>query len=335
MSEQENKTYSGPLFIVGMPRSGTKLLRELCNQHPLISIPTAESHFIPYLYRRIGNKSMRGGRWRRAEKIICETNFYNIYRKKGLNPQWKKWYRKYKSEDLAFLIELLIRYYGPKDIDDREVIWGDKTPAYLLHVKLLKKLFPEAKFLHIIRDPRDYALSINKTWGRDMIIAAENWRRSVAACREAGMQIGNDYLEIYYENLISAPRETVQKITDFLNIEFQESMLILEKSVENYGDAKESLQIESNNRRKFYHAMPRKKIQRIESLTYDLIKDMPYKLVFEHAEGSKLSGSQHFLHKFKDAFFTITFHIKDKGLWRGLRYFMKGRKISSWRQASD
>ena len=50
---KSNYHFTGPIFIVGMPRSGTKLLREILNNHSLIAIPDNESHFIPYLYDRL------------------------------------------------------------------------------------------------------------------------------------------------------------------------------------------------------------------------------------------------------------------------------------------
>jgi len=51
----EENTFRGPLFVVGVSRSGTKLLRTLLNQHPKIGLPVVESKFIPHMVKRFGN----------------------------------------------------------------------------------------------------------------------------------------------------------------------------------------------------------------------------------------------------------------------------------------
>jgi len=52
--------FTGPLFILGMPRSGTKLLRDLLNRNPKIGVPTSETDFIPYLIKPFGNPTRIG-----------------------------------------------------------------------------------------------------------------------------------------------------------------------------------------------------------------------------------------------------------------------------------
>ena len=51
----EQKIFLGPVFIVGMPRSGTTLMRALLNQHPRVSLALTESHFIPYFIKSFGD----------------------------------------------------------------------------------------------------------------------------------------------------------------------------------------------------------------------------------------------------------------------------------------
>jgi len=51
----KKSNFFGPLFIIGMPRSGTKLLRDLMNQNPKIGIPAAETHFIPFMIKKFGD----------------------------------------------------------------------------------------------------------------------------------------------------------------------------------------------------------------------------------------------------------------------------------------
>jgi hypothetical protein len=106
--------------------------------------------------------------------------------------------------------------------------WGDKTPRYVEHLDLLADLFPDARFIHLIRDGRNVALSYAhvpfgpKTVGK----AAHLWSQRVMAGREAGPRLGAArYLEILYEDLVEdAPGET-KDICDFLDLEFDPGML--------------------------------------------------------------------------------------------------------------
>ena len=87
-----------------------------------------------------------------------------------------------------------------------KIIWGDKTPNYLLYLPLLKTLFPKAKFVHIIRDVRDYCLSINAAWQKNPYRAAQRWHDSIKKCRKDGKTLPQgDYMEINYEALIDDP----------------------------------------------------------------------------------------------------------------------------------
>ena len=78
--------------------------------------------------------------------------------------------------------------------------WGDKTPLYMQHLDLLERLFPDARYVHLIRDGRDAALSflsvpaglMTEGWGhpRDAAGFACQWATEVAAARALGARVG-------------------------------------------------------------------------------------------------------------------------------------------------
>jgi hypothetical protein len=113
--------------------------------------------------------------------------------------------------------------------------WGDKTPAYMQHLDLLERLFPEALYTHLVRDGRDAAISflsmpegiVTKTWAHPRSAAdfACQWRAEVTAARALGARAGGRYLELRYEELVAAPEKELRRICDFANLVYEPGML--------------------------------------------------------------------------------------------------------------
>ncbi len=106
--------------------------------------------------------------------------------------------------------------------------WAAYDPDNVLHVERLKASIPNALFLHIIRDGRDIALSLKKMGGfrplpwdrgetRSLVATALYWEWMVRNGREHGQRFPADYLEVHYEDLITNPREVLQKVGGFLD----------------------------------------------------------------------------------------------------------------------
>jgi hypothetical protein len=96
-----------------------------------------------------------------------------------------------------------------------------------LHLEAIQKLLAEARFIHLIRDGRDVALSLRNLWfspGESMEVQAKFWRDTVSTCRAQGMKCRH-YLEIHYEQLVAEPRSTLQNICDFIELPFDSHMM--------------------------------------------------------------------------------------------------------------
>jgi len=106
--------------------------------------------------------------------------------------------------------------------------WGEKTVSNSLYFDTIIQWFPNARFIHPIRDGRDVAASLQKApFGpKTPFTAARRWRQFV----EMGLQIGDrlpadQYLSVHYEDLLDQPQRELMRICDFLGEEYQESML--------------------------------------------------------------------------------------------------------------
>jgi hypothetical protein len=112
--------------------------------------------------------------------------------------------------------------------------WGDKTPMYMQNLRLLERLFPDALFVHLIRDGRDAALSflemprglVTETWMHPHTPAdfASQWGIEVAAARRLGRRVGTRYLEVRYEDLVADVESVLRRISEFAGLEHEPAM---------------------------------------------------------------------------------------------------------------
>lgn len=217
-----------PVFVVGCDRSGTTLLGLLLNQSPDLYM-TLESGFIPDLYRKrevYENFSDAKHRWYlirdlQTARATSRTSAFSIF--DLTDDQAENVLSLTAPTDYAGAVSALFRSTAEKNGKAR---WGNKTPRYVLHLKLLAELFPGAAFIHIIRDPRDVARSIMKAgWTSSLEQAAGMWRKRVGKGIE-GRSLGKDrYYELKYESLLSNPERVLKQLYDWLDIEYPGDVL--------------------------------------------------------------------------------------------------------------
>jgi hypothetical protein len=220
------------VFLIGSARSGTTLLRRIVDAHPLIAI-SPETHWVPRFY----------------EKRIGVTEEGTITSE--LVPQVIG-YRRFPRFDLPEeAIEGLARGDQPvsyatfvSGFDDLigeargKRLVGDKTGECARSVATLHELWPAARFVHLIRDGRDVALSVLNwkenpgasrfpTWDDDAVMTtALWWSRSVQLARDVGATLPSGlYHELHYEALVTRPEEQCAALCEFLDLPHDDAML--------------------------------------------------------------------------------------------------------------
>jgi Sulfotransferase family len=209
-------------FFVGFARSGTTLVRAMFDSHPDLAIP-GESHFIVPIARHADRYQLNGTFLH--HRFLADVFSHPRFQQWGLPEMFvRSEFEKGERESVAEAIRQLYVAYAAYQGKPR---YGDKTPVYLLHVRLLGELFPEARFVHIIRDGRDVALSHMDALARSKKIeqVAINWRRSIQRARRAGCWANGRYRELRYEDLIGDPEGVLQSVCPFLEIPFDSAML--------------------------------------------------------------------------------------------------------------
>ena len=224
------------LFIVGCPRSGTTLLQRIVNAHPQIAI-TPESHWIPHLYEKPWALSPEG---LIEHKLVRELGAHPKFARLGISRQELKRLEKLarNGQPLTYsrLVTTLLDLYGKAH---GKPLVGDKTPDYVRRISTLHGLWPEARFVHVIRDGRDVCLSMREwpkvhpkpgdfmTWKEDPVsTVAWWWGFNVRLGRDAGRSLGSGlYYELRYEALVARPQEQCELLCAFLGVPFNEAML--------------------------------------------------------------------------------------------------------------
>ncbi len=110
----------------------------------------------------------------------------------------------------------------------RKPRWGDKTPAYVRAMRPIAAALPEARFIHLIRDGRDVALSRRRRGmgeGKPMAETANLWRRRIESARADARRLRGRYVELRYEDLVAAPESHLRELCELCELEFDAAML--------------------------------------------------------------------------------------------------------------
>jgi hypothetical protein len=212
-----------PIFVVGCPRSGTTMLRLMLDAHPSLAIPP-ESHFIPLVARVRSRYEQPSGF--DAEHMAADVMRGLRFQDWGLPEEdVRRAIRERRPATLAAAIECFFVAYADAHGKPR---WGDKTPGYSIELPLISELFPEAVFVHLIRDGRNVALSLMEVPRppRSFAEAAQVWRYRVSKGRADGAALGERrYLELRYEALVDDPESALKQICALASLDYTPSML--------------------------------------------------------------------------------------------------------------
>jgi Sulfotransferase family len=211
------------LFVVGCGRSGTTVLRTILDAHPELAV-THESKFIVPL-------GIRRRRYERPEGFDLDRFIHDLLADAGVRANLglgEVWVREALATPVSDYPDAVRRIFAAYAARHHKRRYGDKMPGSVLRIPLLAELFPEARFVHIIRDGRDVALSSMAIAGLDPdpVSWALNWKARVAAGRKAGRALGPDrYHEVRYEALIDGPDDVISGVCAFLDLVHDPAML--------------------------------------------------------------------------------------------------------------
>ena len=310
----------GPVFIVGMPRSGTKLLRGMLNGHSQIFIPLNETEFLPAWIRKwasFGDLSNHHTFMEFYQSFVDTFYFQNRMSEHGEQIRPDTWYIRCNGDfSIANVFEQLIRH----DADVPEgAIWGDKSPSYLNHMDSIRAIYPTAKFIHLIRDARDYVLSLEKSFGKNKLRAAQRWYDSIVLAKNEGARLGQDFMEVRYEDLVDHPEREARRLCGFLHVEFEPSMIALQRVTENLGDTKGRKEIVSGNYGKYKRVLSTADLRGVESYCAEGLELMGYVLEVHNGPNRRLTPLEERRYQAGDVWRLVRLDAQNKGWAEAVR----------------
>jgi hypothetical protein len=248
------------IFIVGVSRSGTTLMRRILDKHSRIGIAT-ENHYLGHLlawegarsyFRRVGD--LHDDRAvRRLVDLIYSGELQRRSRLRELSPYWRWLTERVPQADIeAYLLasdrsergvfEAFLRIYADRR---GKAIMGEKTPAHLAYIDTLLEWFPDGRVIHCMRDPR--AIYVSELRRRSehavgipyrqlarvpallerfvLLEVVWAWASAVKHHRVLRRRYPDRYRLVRFEDLVAAPDETLAAVGGFLGVPVEPRML--------------------------------------------------------------------------------------------------------------
>ena len=284
-----------PVFIVGCPRSGTTLLRLMLMAHPNISI-SSEGAYVYTLwpefaaYGDLSDPSNLRALYQalqpalESEKLLSPPTF----------DEFLEWVTEFGAS-----LRSIITFYGTWEarvLGKKELIWwGDNAPYHVYNISFFDCLFPDSKFILMIRDPRDACASSKAgfPW-HDFDHAVGHWEKSLLDGLAARWNLGPARVKpVRYEELVTEPAKQLQDICGFLGVEYTEEMLTYYQS-----DAAKMIAQKSHHRNllkpvftssigKYRQILTQDEIDAIEKRFYAPMRHLGYLSYEEYEERSR------------------------------------------------
>lgn len=273
------------MFVVGCPRSGTTLLQRMLDNHPQLTVAN-DTHFITRAAKRVLRKDSKP--LLTAELVNAVKSYRRLYRM-GLEEHEID----NAAENCHTYAEFVGRLYLLRGKHQCKPLSGEKTPDYCRQMPALHALFPNARFVDIIRDGRSTALStLNwatgskgpgkwSLWNEDPVgTCALWWRWQAGSGQRDGQILGNKlYYQIKYENLVANPEKELESIALFLDIPYSDDMANYHagktKSAPGLS-AKSAWLPPVKNLRNWRNDMPPEDVDVFEGIAGDLLRDNGY-----------------------------------------------------------
>lgn len=213
----------GPVFVGGADRSGTTLMYALLASHPNIAM-VRRTNLFRWFDGRYGDLAVP------ANLERCLDDLLAYRRIEHLCPDRERLEREFAGGPASYgrLFDLLLRHHAERAGRPR---WGDKSLHTEHHADRILEAFPDARIIHMVRDPRDRYASVRRRGGGDLDrvgAATGRWLLSVRAAARNRRRHPDSYLVVRYEDLVVDPAGLMRQVCDFIGEPYDPRMLTMD-----------------------------------------------------------------------------------------------------------
>lgn len=234
-------------------------------------------------------RSLKGG----YEELIPKAQLANYIKYIRNNDQFNAWFMgdckildELMRRDGIVLRDLMEALYLEYARINNKTIWGDKTPSFFRKVDELHKIFPDARFINILRDGRDVYWSLKKRLSgrKNIAVAAIEWRYKVKKAEEAFSRLPpGRALNVRFEDILLNPQPKIKEICDFLGVQYEDGMLEFYKSSHKFiGEHHSELifkPISDSSAAKWKKKLSPSDNRLFEFIAYDCLKKHGYEII--------------------------------------------------------
>lgn len=272
-----------PIFIIGTERSGTNLLRLMLNAHSAIAVPHPPHimKFFASLEPLYGNLA-DDRNYQRLIADVCRMVELHTYPWE-IKPDRVKVLSDSRERNL---LNVYFEIYNQYLEHSGKCRWACKSTFMIEHVAEILRCYPDARFIFMVRDGRDVAVSAKKSIFNHFHVyySALRWQREqrLGLSWQANLS-PEQLLLLKYENLISDPDTVTRQLCDFLNEPFEEGMLEYHRSSEARKSGSLSVSWENTskpvmagNADKFRRFLTEAEILLFESIAFEELGELGY-----------------------------------------------------------
>ncbi|MGK7947905.1 MAG: sulfotransferase [Xenococcaceae cyanobacterium] len=215
-----NKTSDNPIFIVGMPRSGTTLMRSMLSVHPNLAV-SRETHFFPKWWERYQKTDLNN--LDNFEAFWQEFSDHNRFPKIVIDPTLIK--AKILAADEINLKTIFNTMMEVLAATMNKPRWVEKTPDHYKYLDQILDWYPQAQIIWMLRDPRAVIASTLQRWPKTPVdVRAKEWSDSIVIFQDKWSENPRVKL-IKYEDLVADAESQTIELCDFLGEEFYPAMI--------------------------------------------------------------------------------------------------------------
>ncbi len=218
-------------FIIGTGRCGTTLLAQMLNAHPRICVP----HELQILFEeQTGNGPRLWEAFERGDHLRWTARDFATAIRRWCPYRLHRWFpttrflrrQAYPITDPGRLVTDLYAAIARRAGKD---VFLEQTPWYGQRLDIVERLVPEARYVHMVRDGRDVAVSFARTpwWHRDIGRNLVRWHDEVRGIERtaAELGLGGRLLTVRYEDVVREPEQALRRVCGFLDVPFAPAML--------------------------------------------------------------------------------------------------------------